>query len=228
MKHLISVLLLGLLSGCATHKTLKPENYPAVAGTSVPESTLGRVRTPEVVKSYPTGRYTDPDFPDDMHERHTLYRKEQSADWNYRPGGQGGPYAYPVVVSDPTPSYYVKTDGDQRNAQQKAYAAALEEQNAAMKKRIESLQQEAGKVPALQQQVDQLKQQLDTEPLATPTPKRQEPGDDKPTGFTEQDPQGDLISEMKLNDELSGELATLEGRRRLVLMDTFFLKTITP
>ena len=223
MKHLIPVLLLGLLSGCATHKTTKPENYPAVAGTSVPESSLGRVRTPEVVKGYPTGRYTDPDFPDDMHERHTLYRKEQSADWNYRPGG---PYAYPLVVSDPTPSYYVKTDGDQRNAQQKAYAAALEEQNAAMKKRIESLQQEAGKVPGLQQQVDQLKQQLDAEPLATPTPKKQEPVDEKPSGFTEQDPQGDLIAEMKLNDELSGKLDALEGRRRLVLMDTTFLNAL--
>ena len=225
MKHLIPVLLLGLLSGCATHKTVKPENYPAVAGTSVPESSLSRVRTPEVVKSYPTGRYTDPDFPDDMHERHTLYRKEQSADWNYRPGG---PYAYPLVVSDPTPSYYVKTDGDQRNAQQKAYAAALEEQNAAMKKRIESLQQEAGKVPGLQQQVDQLKQQLDAEPLATPTPKKQEPVDEKPSGFTEQDPQGDLITEMKLNDELNGELEALEGRRRLVLIDTTFLNALNP
>ena len=225
MKHLIPVLLLGLLSGCATHKTVKPENYPAVAGTSVPESSLGRVRTPEVVKSYPTGRYTDPDFPDDMHERHTLYRKEQSADWNYRPGG---PYAYPLVVSDPTPSYYVKTDGDQRNAQQKAYAAALEEQNAAMKKRIESLQQEAGKVPGLQQQVDQLKQQLDAEPLATPTPQKKEPVDEKPTGFTEQDPQGDLITEMKINDELSGELDALEGRRRLVLIDTTFLNALNP
>jgi len=225
MKYLIPVLLLGLLSGCATHKTVKPENYPAVAGTSVPESSLSRVRTPEVLKSYPTGRYTDPDFPDDMHERHTLYRKEQSADWNYRPGG---PYAYPLVVSDPTPSYYVKTDGDQRNAQQKAYAAALEEQNAAMKKRIESLQQEAGKVPGLQQQVDQLKQQLDAEPLATPTPKKQEPLDEKPTGFTEQDPQGDLITEMKLNDELNGELEALEGRRRLVLIDTTFLNALNP
>jgi len=225
MKKLISVLLLALLSGCATHKTVKPENYPAVTGTSVPQSTLSRVRTPEVVKSYPTGRYSDPDFPDDMHERHTLYRKEQSADWNYRPGGS---YAYPLAVSDPTPSYYVKTDGDQRNAQQKAYAAALEEQNAAMKKLIESLQKEAGKVPRLQQQVDQLKQQLDAEPLATPTPKKQEPADEKPTGFTEQDPQGDLITEMKLNDELTGELDALEGRRRLVLMDTSFLNSITP
>jgi hypothetical protein len=225
MKYLIPVLLLGLLSGCATHKTVKPENYPSVAGTSVSESSLSRVRTPEVVKSYPTGRYTNPDFPDDMHERHTLYRKEQSGDWNYRPGG---PYAYPVVVSDPTPSYYVKTDGDQRNAQQKAYAAALEEQNAAMKKRIETLQQEAGKVHSLQQQVEQLKQQLDTEPLATPTPKRQEPTDEKPTGFTEQDPQGDLIAEMKLNDELNGELDALEGRGRLVLIDTTFLNALNP
>ena len=224
MKQLIPILLLGLLSGCASHKTVKPEAYPAVAGTSVPESTLGRVRTPEDVKSYPTGRYTDPDFPEEMHERHTVYRKEQSADWNYRPGG---PYAYPLVVSDPTPSYYVKTDGDQRNAQQKAYAAALEEQNAAMKKRIESLQQEAGKVPALQQQVDKLKQQLDAEPLSTPAPKNQ-PVEEKPAGFTEEDPQGDLISEMKLNDELNGELDALEGRRRLVLIDNAFLNTITP
>ena len=225
MKYLLCIPLICIVSGCATHKTVKPANYPSVAGTSVPESSLSRVRTPEAVKSYPTGRYTDPDFPDDMHERHTLYRKEQSGDWNYRPGG---PYAYPVVVSDPTPSYYVKTDGDQRNAQQKAYAAALEEQNAAMKKRIESLQQEAGKVPSLQQQVEQLKQQLDTEPLATPTPKRQEPTDEKPTGFTKQDPQGDLIAEMKLNDELNGELDALEGRGRLVLIDTTFLNALNP
>ena len=225
MKHLIPVLLLGLLSGCATHKTVKPENYPGVAGTSVPQSTLSRVRTSEVVKSYPTGRYTDPDFPDDMHERHTLYRKEQSGGWNYRPGG---PYAYPLAVSDPTPSYYVKTDGDQRNAQQKAYAAALEEQNAAMKKRIESLQKDSDKVPILENQVRDLKEQLDAEPLASPTPKKQDPSDEKPTGFTEQDPQEDLLTEMKLNDELNGELNALEGRRRLVLMDTSFLNSMTP
>ena len=225
MKHLIPVLLLGLLSGCATHKTMKPENYPGVAGTSVPQSTLSRVRTSEVVKSYPTGRYTDPDFPDDMHERHTLYRKEQSGGWNYRPGG---PYAYPLAVSDPTPSYYVKTDGDQRNAQQKAYAAALEEQNAAMKKRIESLQKDSDKVPILENQVRDLKEQLDAEPLASPTPKKQDPSDEKPTGFTEQDPQEDLLTEMKLNDELNGELDALEGRRRLVLMNTSVLNSMTP
>ena len=97
-----------------------------------------------------------------------------------------------------------------------------------MKKRIESLQQEAGKVPGLQQQVDQLEQQLDAEPLATPTSQKKEPVDEKPTGFTEQDPQGDLITEMKINDELSGELDALEGRRRLVLIDTTFLNALNP
>jgi hypothetical protein len=226
MKYLLCIPLICVVSGCATHKTVKPENYLAVAGTSVPQSTLSRVRTAEVVKSYPTGRYIDPDFPDDMHERHTLYRKEQSADWNYRPGG---PYAYPLVVSDPTPSYYVKTDGDQRNAQQKAYAEALEEQNAAMKKRIESLQKESDKVPILENQVKDLKEQLDAEPLASPTPKKQDSSEEKPVGFSEaEDPQGDLMTEMKLNDELIGELDALEGKRHLVLMDAAFLNTLTP
>ena len=226
MKYLLCIPLICAVSGCATHKTVNPENYPAVAGTSVPQSTLSRVRTSEVVKSYPTGRYTDPDFPDDMHERHTLYRKEQSADWNFRPSG---PYAYPVVVSDPTPSYYVKTDGDQRNSQQKAYATALEEQNTAMKKRIELLQKDSDKVPILENQVKDLKEQLDAEPLASPTPKKQEPSEEKPTGFSEaEDPQGDLIAEMKLNDELNGELDALEGRQRLVLMDSALLNTLTP
>jgi small-conductance mechanosensitive channel len=96
-----------------------------------------------------------------------------------------------------------------------------------MKKRIESLQQEAGKVPALQQQVDKLKQQLESQPLETPAPKNQ-PVEEKPAGFTVEDPQPDLISEMKLNDELSGELDAQEGRRDLVSMGNFFLNTITP
>jgi len=100
-------------------------------------------------------------------------------------------------------------------------------QNVAMKKRIESLQQEAGKVPALQQQVDKLKQQLESEPLETPAPKNQ-PVEEKPAGFTLEDQQRNLIAEMKLNDELSCELDAQEGRRHLVLMDNFFLNTITP
>ncbi|MEY2905966.1 MAG: hypothetical protein RLZZ408_437 [Verrucomicrobiota bacterium] len=73
--------------------------------------------------------------------------------------------------------------------------------------------------------MDKLKQQLDAEPLSTPAPKSQLV-EEKPAGFTAEDPQGDLIAEMKLNDDLTGELDALEGRRRLVLMDSAFLYSI--
>ena len=103
-----------------------------VPGTTLAADDMPEVRTPETVKAYPVGRYTDPNFPEEMHERHTLYRREQSADWNYRPSQ---PYALPlgpvVAESNPSPSYYAKTNAEQINAQQKAYAEALLEQNRA-------------------------------------------------------------------------------------------------
>ena len=81
-------------------------------------------------------------------------------------------------------------------------------------------------MPALQQQVDKLKQQLEAEPLEIPAPKSQ-PVEEKPAGFSAEDPQRDLIAEMKLNHELSCELDALEGGR-LVLMDKNFLNIIAP
>ena len=82
-------------------------------------------------------------------------------------------------------------------------------------------------MPALQQQVDKPKQQLESESLETPALKNQ-PVEEKPAGFTVEAPQRNLIAEMKLNDELSCELDAQEGRRHLVLMDNLFLNTITP
>ena len=82
-------------------------------------------------------------------------------------------------------------------------------------------------MPALQQQVDKPKQQLESESLETPALKNQTV-EEKPAGFTLEDQQRNLIAEMKLNDELSCELDAREGRRDLVLMDNFFLNTITP
>jgi hypothetical protein len=105
------------------------------------------VRTAEIVKAYPVGRYTDPNFQEAMHERHTLYRREQAAEWNYRPSNS---YALPlgpvVAESNPSPSYYVKTNAEQMNAQQKAYAEALLEQNRALNQRIQDLQKQDSKV----------------------------------------------------------------------------------
>ena len=130
---------------------------------------MPEIRTPETVKAYPVGRYTDPNFPDEMHERHTLYRREQSADWNYRPSRpQALPLGPVAAVSDPSPSYYAKTNAEQINAQQKAYAEALLEQNRAMKERIEALQKNESTIQSLQSEVERLKKELDSRKESAP------------------------------------------------------------
>ena len=125
------------------------------------------IRTPETVKAYPVGRYTDPNFPEEMHERHTLYRREQSADWNYRPSQpQTLPLGPVVAASNPSPSYYAKTNAEQINAQQKAYAKGLLEQNRTMKKRIDALQASESTLKSLQGEIERLKKELDSKKLA--------------------------------------------------------------
>ena len=241
MKYLISILALSLCSACATHKQSKPT--AAISGISRKDTP--EVRTPETVKAYPVGRYTDPNYPEGMHERHTLYRREESPDWNYRPNT---PYALPmgptVAKSDPSPGYYVKADEEQRNAQQKAYAEALLEQNRVMKKRIEDLQQEAAKVPELRQEVDRLKNQPDFTPSPSPSPAKPSTDDafssaepPLPEGEGISDPceillfansddesQAFLISQMRLNDEFAAELEKAERHKPSVVVNPPFLR----
>ncbi len=233
MKYLITILALSLCSACATRKPVKIDSNPAVAGIS--RNDTPGVRVPESVKAYPAGRYTDPNFPDEMHERHTVYRRERSAEWNYRPSE---PYSLPmgptVARSNPSPGFYQVADEEQRNAQQKAYAEALLEQNRAMKKRVEDLQREAAKVPNLQQEVERLKSQPDFTPSPSPSPVKSSNDDafssaepPLPEGEGIFDPcgivlfaedneecQSFLISQMRLNDEFAAELESLERRRR--------------
>jgi len=87
MKFHYSILLLSLVAGCATKKEVRSVQRVEVPGTTLAADDMPEVRTPETVKAYPVGRYTDPNFPEQVHERHTLYRREQSAQWNYRPSG---------------------------------------------------------------------------------------------------------------------------------------------
>ena len=132
-------------------------------GTIVSAAEMPEIRTPETVKAYPVGRYTDPNFPNEMHERHTLYRREQSADWNYRPSQpQTLPLGPVAAVSDPSLSYYAKTSAKQINAQQKAYAEALLEQNRALKERIDALEKNESTIQSLHSEVERLKKELDS------------------------------------------------------------------
>lgn len=169
MKSIIPILALCLCSACATQKSEQIDQVAAISGTTVAPKKTPSVRTSETVKAYPVGRYSDPNFPNTMHDRHTLYRREQSPDWNYLPDA---PYSLPmgptVANSDPSPSYYVTTDSEMMTAQQRAYADALQEQNRVMKQRIESLQQKVGEVPELEQEIRRLKKELDAIPAQPP------------------------------------------------------------
>ncbi|MGA7393556.1 MAG: hypothetical protein WBW78_12955 [Terrimicrobiaceae bacterium] len=154
------ILLLCFLAGCVTRKEVRSVKPMEIRGSLVAATDMPAIRTPATVKAYPVGRYTDPNFPDQMHERHILYRREQSADWNYRPSQpQVLPLGPVAAVSDPSPSYFAKTNAEQINAQQKAYAEALLEQNRVMKERIDQLQKNESVIRSLQSEVERLKKE---------------------------------------------------------------------
>jgi hypothetical protein len=258
MKTLRLILMLALCSGCATRKTAKPPSIPKCALPLLASETP-EVRTPEIVKAYPVGRYTDPHFPDAMHERHTLYRREQAAEWNYRPLNT---YALPlgpvIAESNPSPPYYTNMNAEQMNAQQK-YAEALLEQNRALNQRIQDLQKQDSTIQGLREEIERLKKELDAQPRTEapekaspdPTPEAQDgfsaldgpppeedsisdPGDLILFPRREEDYGAFLISQMRLNSELSQQLDAIL-RRRLALLLTgspfplgYTLNTPTP
>jgi hypothetical protein len=236
MKFLHSILLLPLAVGCATKKEARSIRHLEVPGAAIAAEDMRKVRTHETVKAYPVGRYTDPNFPEQMHERHTTYRREQSAQWNYRPSQ---PYTLPlgpvVATSNPSPSYFAKTNTEQINAQQKAYAESLLEQNIALKKRIDALQKKDSTIHDLQSEIERLRKELESRPPLqsappdgeTPDASAAEADDFSQTdtlNFTdpgeiilfprsEADYQAFLISQMRLHAELSIELRSSLRRR---------------
>jgi hypothetical protein len=260
MKTLRLILMLALCSGCATRKAAERPSIPkSMLPLSVPETP--EVRTPEIVRAYPVGRYTDPQFPEAMHERHTLYRREQAAEWNYRSLKSDVLPLGPVVAeSNPSPSYYAKTNADQMNAQQKAYAEALLEQNRALNQRIQDLQKQDSTIQGLQEEIERLKKERDAQPRTdAPEKASPQPTSETPEGFSALDggplPEEDsisdpgdlilfsrceedygafLISQMRLNSELSEQLDAIV-RRKLALLLTgsrfplgYTLNTPTP
>jgi hypothetical protein len=242
MKFCHSIILLCFLAGCATRKETRSVRRPEVPGTTVAAAETPKIRTPETVKAYPVGRYTDPNFPEEMHERHMLYRREESADWNYHPSRpQALPLGPVAAVSDPSPSYYAKTNAEQISAQQKAYAEALLEQNRALKERIDALQKNESSIQSLQSEVERLKKELDCRKQSRPvereasndfsfwraTPEHIEdeisdPGEIVLFPRSEADCQAFLVSQMRLNDELGSALEVLERRKILNLLGPLF------
>ena len=212
MKYLALLYVL-FCSACAVHRppAFPPEPAAVVgAGTTLSSKEVVEIRTPETVKAYPVGRYTDPNFPNEMHERHKLYRREEAANWNYEPSE---PYALPlgptIAESTPSPSNYLVADTEEIKAQQQAYADSLGEQNRALQTRLNALLQEEAAIKELKSELEQVKRgaealskpdaQVDLSetpklnpeepqpsppPDADPNPQGHPPSEPLPAGFT--------------------------------------------
>lgn len=175
MKMLAVVLVMSLCSGCGTLNKLAPKKKRPVAEKTASSSRRrhGNVRTDELVKAYPVGRYSDPDDPDVMHERHTIYRVERSSDWAYLPDAPSAlPMGPTVADSAPSASYYAKADAELMNGQQRAQVDALREENRALQKRIDALKQDQSRNQQLQAEIDRLKKERASlpSPVSSPTP----------------------------------------------------------
>jgi hypothetical protein len=114
---------------------------PAVApvsGTDLDQANAEKIRVGETLKSYPIGRYVDPNDPNVMHEAHVVYRKEAGTSWNLNPNAPTVVPLGPVLaVADPakTPSP-LPAELEQRMAEQNQLVASLIEQNEALAKEL--------------------------------------------------------------------------------------------
>ena len=99
-------------------------NSSANKGAFIPVNE--NIGTPEQVKAYQLGRYVDSTDPNAMHERHTVYRREQTAHWNLAA-------AKGTAASR---SYYLTADKSQQDKRQRAYYEAAQEQAKAAQQKL--------------------------------------------------------------------------------------------
>ena len=148
IKTLLACAAVALVAGCETSPPNKtagtgPVLSPApavapVSGTDLDQANTDKVRVGETLKSYPVGRYVDPNDPNVMHEAHVVYRKEAGTSWNLNPNAPTVVPLGPVIaVADPakTPSP-LPAELEQRMAEQNQLVASLIEQNEALTKEL--------------------------------------------------------------------------------------------
>jgi len=87
------LILLVFLTGCASNQKPHVTVMNTMPARPQPAQSVETVRYPENLKGYSVGRYVDPNNNLVMHERHTVYRVETTAQWNLNPNA---PVAVPL------------------------------------------------------------------------------------------------------------------------------------
>lgn len=153
MKPLFICILAILAFGCFSQKKaaqIQVLNNPRL-GDEAPiiRNRRNALRTPEIVKAYPVGRYIESDSGRVMHEKHTVYRVEGDAGWNLRGEeatreGGGANLGVPLSNAEIT----------------RGHLAALAEQNAMLETRLQVLEKERAQFLDLKQQNHKLQSEL--------------------------------------------------------------------
>jgi hypothetical protein len=158
---LFQLIPLLFLTACSSRPMLavRPQEPPPLAdGTGL--------RHAEVLHAYHVGRYADADDDALMHEQHDVYRLEESARWDLRPGANPALYSVPRDAAfSPTPvnDAILAEVNSQRlattqiMAQAKTLTAALAQFQTVLQEAKTNLQETA----ALRAAVNDLKQRLD-------------------------------------------------------------------
>src|ERR1700761_6701238 len=165
-----------LLIGCASHQpSVDVATGPLPQKHDAPDP--ASVRTPEKVKAYPVGRYEDPSDPTVMHEGHTVYRAENSSDWDTDPNS---PTSLPLgpgemAEADPAQQHTALTaELEQRLKQEDQLLQTTYEQNERLAQEIKALQAEQQHVllpvPAAQSPVAAPQSKPPTDTPSQPSP----------------------------------------------------------
>ncbi len=197
MKFTLLIFMPFVLVACATKPArVQDMSARAVPGTTLPSDGIESVRYAENIKTYPLGRYVDPNNSRVMHEGHSIYRVETTAKWNLHPNE---PVAVPLrpTIHAPDSARHAAAVGDELaaelNRQKEATKTVIQGGQVVSQKlgelttALQKTQQIATQNIQLKQEVNTTKQRLDAleeelrkQPAITPVPAGKTRPDNKP------------------------------------------------
>ncbi len=171
MRIVLFILLPLLAAACATRqKPPKPMGAHFVPGTTLPSEGVQSVRYVENIKSYPLGRYVDPNNSRIMHEEHSIYRVETSPKWNLHPSDSVFVPHGPVVhvrssakISSPVGQELIAELNRQKEATKTVIQGGqtVSQKLGELTTSLQQTQQVAAQNAQLKQEVNTTKQRLD-------------------------------------------------------------------
>jgi hypothetical protein len=153
-------------------KESPPRRRPRYTGSVQRRPDVSGVRTNQIVKAYGIGRYVDPSDCRIMHERHVIYRLEESSGWKLQPSAHQPEILMGPIVGLRRPEYApAPLEGEVGReliaTRQNTQAAVdgvrtvTEDQVKIRKELSENLQRVSQNEETLMKQIDDLKRRMD-------------------------------------------------------------------